>query len=141
MNTLHRRVNRLCSVFILVPFACILMQSTCSYGTSVTPIPNDGSLLLRQCQTTIKVMDAGVNASDNDILPAQFCGNYIEGYADALIASKSICVSDEVSNGAMVRAYTSFMQQHPEFLKQYQADGVRAALTFNYSCDKQASHH
>ena len=136
MNTLHRRVGRSCSVFTLVLFACMLMPSRRSYGTSLTPLPNDGSLLLRQCQTTIKVMDAASNASEEDILPAQFCGNYIKGYADALIASKDICVSDDVSNGAMVRAYTSFMQQHPEFLKRYQADGVRAALKFNYSCDK-----
>jgi len=82
-------------------------------------------------------MDAAANASEADILPAQFCGNYIKGYADALIASKDICVSDDVSNGAMVRAYTSFLQQHPEFLKRYQGEGVRAALKFIYSCDTQ----
>jgi two-component system, sensor histidine kinase and response regulator len=44
-------------------------------------LPNDGSLLVRQCQTTIKVMDAGRDASEQDILPAQFCGDYIKGYA------------------------------------------------------------
>jgi hypothetical protein len=82
-------------------------------------------------------MDAMENASEEDILPAQFCGNYIKGYADALIASKDLCVSNEESNGAMVRTYASFIKQHPEFLKRYQGDGVRAALEFNYSCDKQ----
>lgn len=136
MNTLRRRVGRSRSAFNLVLFVWILTLSKSSYGTSVTPHPNDGSLLLRQCQTTIKVMDAAGNAPEVDILPAQFCGNYIKGYADALIASRNICVSPEVSNGAMVRAYSSFMREHPEFLKRYQGDGVRAALKFNYSCDK-----
>ena len=134
MNTLRRRVGRSSSVFTLVLSACMLMLSRGGYGTSLTPLPNDGSLLLRQCQTTIKVMDAEGNASEKDILPAQFCGNYIKGYADALVASKGICVSNDVSNGAMVRAYTSFMQHHPEFLKRYQGDGVRAALKFDYTC-------
>ena len=136
MNTLHHRAGRSCSVFTLFLFACMLMLSRGSYGTSLTPLPDDGTLLLRQCQTTIKVMDAAGNAPEKDILPAQFCGDYIKGYADALIASGDICVSDDVSNGAMVRAYSSFMQQHPEFLKRYQAIGVRTALKFNYSCDK-----
>ena len=127
--------------FTIVLFASMLMLSRCSYGTSMTPLPNDGTLLLRQCQTTIKVMDAAGNAPEKDILPAQFCGDYIQGYADALIAAKDICVSDDVSNGAMVRAYSSFIQQHPDFLKRYQGDGVRAALKLNYSCDKRVSGH
>lgn len=125
--------------FTLVLLATMLMLSRGSYGTSLTPLPRDGSLLLSQCQTTIKVMDAGSNASIEDTLSAQFCGDYIEGYADALVAAKEICVSDDVTNGAMVRAYSSFMQRHPEFLKQYQAVGVRAALKFNYPCDKRIS--
>ncbi len=125
----------------LVLFASVLTLSTGSYGTSVAPLPRDGALLLRQCQTTISVMDAAGNALEKDILPAQFCGDYIKGYADALIAAKDICVSDDVSNGAMVRDYSSFMQQHPDFLRRYQGDGVRAALKLNYSCDKRASGH
>ena len=127
--------------FTLVLFASMLMLSGGSYGTSLTPLPNDGTLLLRQCQTTIRVMDAAGDAPEKDILPAQFCGDYIKGYADALIAARDICVSVDVSNGAMVRAYSSFMQQHPEFLKRYQGDGVRAALKLNYSCDKRTSGH
>jgi hypothetical protein len=122
-------------------FANLLVASTLSYGTSLTPLPRDGSLLLRQCQTTIKVMDAGRNASVEDTISAQFCGDYIEGYADALVAAKEICVSNDISNGAMVRAYSSFMQLHPEFLKQYQAVGVRAALKSKYSCGKRVSGH
>ena len=91
----------------------------------------------RGCQTTIKVMDAGRDASEQDILPAQFCGDYIKGYAGALIAGKEIFADADVSNGAMVRVYSSYMQQHPEFLKQHQSAGVRAALKFNYSCGKR----
>jgi hypothetical protein len=91
---------------------------------------------VHQCETTIKVMEAGTNVSVDDTLSAQFCGNYIEGYADALIAAKGICVDDDVSNGAMVRAYSSFMHLHPEFLKSYQAVGVSAALKFNYPCNQ-----
>ncbi len=127
--------------FILMLFADMLMLSSGSYGTSVKSLPSDGTLLLRQCQATIEVMDAGRNASEEDTLSAQFCGDYIKGYADALIAAKDICVSVDVSNGAMVRAYSSFMQQHPEFLKRYQGDGVRAALKINYSCEKRVSGH
>ena len=127
--------------FTLVLFASMLTLPRGSYGTSLTPLPNDGTLLLRQCQTTIKVMDAAGNAPEKDLLPAQFCGDYIKGYADALIAAKDICVSDDVSNGAMVRAYSSFMQQHSDFLKRYQGDGVRAALKLNYSCGKRTSGH
>ena len=123
--------------FTLLLFASTLMLPGNSYGTSLRPLPNDGSLLVRQCQTTIKVMDAGRDASEQDILPAQFCGGYIKGYADALIAGKEICADADVSNGAMVRVYSSYMQQHPEFLKQYQSAGVRAALKFNYSCGKR----
>jgi hypothetical protein len=122
--------------FAIVLFATMLMLSTGSYGTSIRPLPNDGSLLVQQCQTTIKVMEAAAKASVEETLRAEFCGNYIKGYADALIAGKSICVSDDVSNGAMVRANSSFVQQHPEFLKRYQADGVSAALKSNYPCGK-----
>ena len=129
------RLARSCMRYPLVLFAGMLMLPGNSYGTSLRPLPNDGSLLLRQCQTTIKVMDAGSNASENDILPAQFCGDYIKGYADALITAKQICVGDDVSNGAMVRAYSSFMHLHPEFLKRYQSAGVRAALKVGYACN------
>jgi hypothetical protein len=125
--------------FTFLLFASMLVLPRLANGTSVKPLPEDGTLLLRQCQTTIKVMDAGSSASEQDTLSAQFCGNYIKGYADALIAAKDICVSVGVSNGAMVRAYSSFMQQHPEFLKRYQGDGVRASLKLNYSCRKGAS--
>ena len=74
--------------FTLLLFASMLMLPGNSYGTSLRPLPNDGSLLVRQCQTTIKVIDAGRDASEQDILPAQFCGDDIKGYADALIAGK-----------------------------------------------------
>jgi len=124
--------------FLFVLLVGMLMLPNGSYGTSMAPLPADGTLLLRQCQTTIEVMDAGVNAPEKDILPAQFCGDYIRGYSDALIAAKGICVGADVSNGTMVRVYSSFMRHHPEFLKRYQGEGVRAALELNYSCDKRA---
>jgi len=132
----HSRLRKWHMRFTSVLFASMLVLPTGSYGTSIKSLPRDGFLLVRQCKTTIKVMEAGANASVEDTLSAQFCGNYIEGYADALIAAKVICVSDDVSNGAMVRANSSFMQLHPEFLKRYQGDGVSAALKFNYPCDK-----
>lgn len=136
INELYRRAFLPCSVIKLVLFAGMLLPLRSSYGTSLKSLPNDGSLLLRQCQITMKVMDAGSSASVQDTLSAQFCGDYIKGYADALIAAKAICVGDDVSNGAMVRAYSSFMQQRPEFLKRYQAIGLSAALRFNYPCAK-----
>jgi two-component system, sensor histidine kinase and response regulator len=46
-------------------------------------LPNDGSLLVRQCQTTIKVMDAGRDASEQDILPAQFLRRLHQGVCRA----------------------------------------------------------
>jgi hypothetical protein len=136
MMALHSRggISYPSSTFVL--FAFMLVLPADSYGTSVRPLPEDGSLLLGQCQTTIKVMDAAPNATVEDTLRAEFCGDYIKGYADALITSKDICISADVTNGAMVRTYTSFIQKHPEFLKRYQGDGVRAALKFNYSCGR-----
>jgi hypothetical protein len=120
----------------LVVVAILFFVPKLAGGTSLIGRPLDGSVLVHQCQIAIKVMDAAGAGTAEDIRTGADCGNYVQGYRDSLVASKAICLRLDVANGVVVRAYSAFMQQHPEYLKKYEGDGLFAALRSNFRCSK-----
>jgi Rap1a immunity proteins len=121
---------------MLVVLATLSLVPKLASGTSLIERPLDGSVLVHQCQIAIRVMDAAGAGTAEDIRVGADCGNYVQGYRDGLVASRAICLKLDVPNGTVVRTYSAFMQQHPEFLKKYEGDGLFAALRSNFRCSK-----
>ena len=102
---------------------------------AVAPEPTGGARLYRACQASIRMADAGAQASLVDAARGNLCVGYLSGYQDALDAAKArgLCVPN-VTTEAIIRVYVAYMDKHPKLLESDMATGVHGALFEAYPC-------
>ena len=111
---------------MVVPLlALALMQS---------PPPGErGSDLFRNCRAAIREIESSTGGVDTDLGPGLRCSDYIGGLADGMSHGHLACFG-EATKETMVRVYVSFMETHPTYMDQHQANGFYAAMLQTYPC-------
>ena len=105
--------------------ALALMQSSA--------LGDRGSDLFNNCQAAIREVDSPTGGVDADLQPGQRCSDYISGLADGMSQAHSACFG-ETTKVSLVRVYVAFMQVHPKYMEEYQANGFYPAMLQTYPC-------
>jgi len=110
--------------------ALALLQQSASASES-------GTSLSRDCQAHERIAANGT-ASGADYYFGAHCVGYIDGFIDGILVispSPPICPV-HASMGTMVKVYLAYVQQHPVLLDKPAYEGLFAALSDAYPCEK-----
>ncbi len=99
-----------------------------------------GNELLPGCAASVDLAD-GKKIADNMRVPALECLSYVGGFMDGynifgliLRHEKSVCVSDKVTTGQILRVLVKWLRDHPAELNHSAMYCMSAALADSFGC-------
>ena len=111
----------------------------------IRPAHADGNAALAQCQTTLRILDAGEptpgSANIKTASDANFCLGLVQGVVQtALIyeeaGSRMICIPGKgIKNEQGVRIFVRYLSDHPEQLHMNETVLLFIALQTAFPCD------